>query len=268
MIDTHCHLTYEPLLGKINEVLERAKADGVLGIIVPGTGLLNSQTTVDVSKNYANVWAGVGIHPCEAYKEKKGWVKELEDLIKKERQSIVMIGEVGLDYYHFEDCQSELDKSKRIQVQKTAFLQQICLARKYKLPLCIHSRMAFSDTYRILREEAQGVSTVIHCFSGTYDEAKQWLAMGYMLSLTGMITYKKNDQLREMVKAIPMDRIMVETDAPFLPPEGFRGEICEPRFVKEVVSCIAQCKGLTFAEVERITTDNAIRFFSISPEPI
>ena len=260
MIDTHCHLNYPPIDTDIEAVLARAHEAGVKGFVLPGTDAETSFSGVNLARRYANVYPAVGIHPEQADKleeDDNAKVRELAEL-----NTVVAIGEVGLDYFHFETT-DEKEIARLKLKQKALFTDMIELAQEVQKPLIIHSRDCFEDIYAQLSTQVPNHPTVIHCFTGTMEEAKMWLDLGYMLSFTGIITYKKNDALREVVKMTPLEQMMIETDAPYLAPEGFRGQICEPKYVRNVAECIAEVKGITFAEVDEVTTETAIDFFSL-----
>ena len=258
MIDTHCHLQFTELLQDLEVVLARAKNAGVGRIIVPSTGIADSVSAVDISNHYEHVYAAVGVHPTDVAMYGEDERCRMKELLGANK-NVVSIGEVGLDFYRTTKEDVEAGQEK-------VFREMIVLAQENSLPIIIHSRAAFAETYAILKEMAPNYPIVIHCFSGTLQEAQSWLDVGYLLSFTGMVTYKKNDELRSIVKELPLDRMMIETDAPFLAPEGHRGTTCEPWHVKYVAECIAQVRGISFEEVDRVTTNNAEVFFRLSHE--
>ena len=254
MIDTHAHLNFPDLAEDVKGILERASAVNVTTIIVPGTDVESSLSGVNLSAVYDNVWAAIGIHPSDV----SGWnddgrVKFKEALLGATPP--VAIGEVGLDYYH---------SIEEKDLQQTVLREMALLAKENSLPLIIHCREAFDDCYGLLKEIAPGHPTVIHCFTDGKDEAFKWLDAGYLISLTGIITYKKNTALRDVVSALPLDRLMLETDAPFLAPEGHRGERCEPRFVANVAQCLADLFNTNLEYIDARTTQTAQQFFNIS----
>ncbi|MBU6388986.1 TatD family hydrolase [Patescibacteria group bacterium] len=260
MIDTHAHLYYPALANQLGDVLDAARAVGVDRVVVPATTGESLTSTVDVCELSDSLYAGVGIHPTEADSysdEHRGKIKELLE----GANSIVSIGEVGLDYYHFEEEKTESEIEAKKSIQKTVFQEMMGLAAGYGLPLIIHSREAFADTYSLLAAQKQ--PAVIHCFASTEEEAEAWLDLGFYLSVTGMITYKKNEALREVVRSVPLERLFLETDAPYLAPEGFRGKICEPKHARQVAECIAEVKGISLEEVDRVTTAAAEQFFGL-----
>lgn len=262
MIDTHSHLTFSKLAEDLEGVMSRANAAGVTTFIIPATTVEDSVSGVELSKRYEDVYAGVGIHPTDAKDFTPKSLVTLKSLLEGDSR-VVSIGEVGLDNYHFDGLTDEevaLDKL----VQKEVFGTMISLAKEYSLPLIIHSRAAFDDTFEMLKDKAANQNVVIHCFTGTQDEAEKWLSIGCFLSFTAIITYKKNHNLRDIVAAVPLDRMMLETDSPFLPPEGRRGEVCEPAYVKQIAECVAHAKGTSFEEVDSVTTATAKSFFNLT----
>ncbi len=261
MIDTHAHLNFPALHDDLEQVLARAHAAGVTGFVVPGTSAHSSAIGVTLASEYPDMWAGVGIHPTDT--EEKGEREKIEELV--ELPGVVAVGEVGLDYYHLpseEEHEDEREHLKKVQHERLRFF--IKLAKKHNLPMIIHSRDCFEDMFAILSREAKDVPFVVHCFSGTREEAEQYLSLGGHISFTGIITYPKNQVLREVVTYVPWERLMIETDAPFLPPEKHRGELGEPQYVMDVAQCVAECKGVTLAEVEEHTTATAQRFFGLN----
>lgn len=262
MIDTHSHLNFPELRQDLASVLSRAGEVGVEKIVVPSTNTEDSAEAVALAQAEPMIYAAIGIHPLHAYEyneKDRGSLHEL--LLKKSR--VVSMGEVGLDYYHFEESDPVEAIEAKKRVQQNVFLEMVSLAKEHQLPLIIHSREAFDDTKNILAQEAYNHPTVIHCFTGSSEQAAAWMEQGCHISLTGIITYKKNEALREMVKDLPLDRLMIETDAPYLPPEGRRGKTCEPADVRAVAECIAQVKGVSFEEVDEITTATAKAFFKV-----
>ena len=260
MIDTHAHLNYVPLSEDVAGVLARATAIGVQKIIVPGTSLESSQAAVRLAQEHENVFAAVGVHPTDSFGpwQHRGIVELLKD-----HPEIVAYGEIGLDYKHFEDETDPTELMVLKSMQAAVFKKQIAIAKTFQKPLIIHTRDAFFDAHRILATHAQGIKVVIHCFTGTLEEAKSWLDLGFNLSLTGILTYKNNQSLREVVKELPLDRLMLETDAPFLAPQKYRGQSCEPAYVGEVAMCLAEIKGVNLEEVDAVTTATAEAFFGI-----
>lgn len=252
LIDTHAHLDFPQFNEDREETIQKAKETGVEKIINIGCNLERSQQSVDLAEKYENIWASVGLHPSDVDDHvETRLIASLHDLAKHKK--VVAIGEIGLDYFH---------KSGDIKVQKKAFLEQIKIAQELNKPLVIHTRKAGEDLLKILKHE-KPQNAVIHCFTETQEFADEVLAMGYYLSFTGIITYPKADDIRKVVANTPLDRIMLETDCPFLAPQAFRGDRNEPAFVLEVAKKVAEIKGISLEEVAEVTTRNAEMFFGI-----
>jgi TatD DNase family protein len=254
VIDTHCHLTYEPLCVDVAGVIDRAHASGVHALITIGTTARDSEAGLRVARTHASVRCSVGIHPGHAHEAHDDDFDVLRRLA--EDPCVVAIGETGLDFFH---------KPFDAVVQEHFFRRQIELALQIGKPLVIHSRDAADDTLKVL-SDYPSARCVFHCFTGTAGEAQRILARGYMLSFTGPVTYKKNVSLRDIARTVPDDRIMVETDAPFLSPEPVRSiKPCEPAMVAYVASRLAQERGLSLAQFDALTNANVARFFGWSP---
>lgn len=254
LIDTHCHLDFPQFIADRDKVVERARAAGVKSIINIGSTLRRSRDVIDLASQYGQFYATVGIHPHDAKSATADAFKELETLARVE--SVVAIGEVGLDYYrNLSPC------DKQIEV----FEKFIELARSLSLPLVVHCRQAHSDLLSILKAHKASLEhgVVIHCFSGDLVFLKESLDMGFYVSFTANITYEKSQVLREAVAFAPMERIFLETDAPFLAPQTRRGERNEPAFLPELAHEVALLKSLDFEKVCLQTTENAIHFFNL-----
>ena len=254
LIDTHCHLTdlsEEELCG----VIARAQARGVKQQICIGavSGLAGAKRAVEIAEQHPEVFATVGIHPQDAGKVTD--TSEIEQYLNHPR--VVAIGETGLDFFR--------DWAPRDQ-QLKIFRETIGLAKRCQKKLVIHSREAQPEILSTLR--AQGgdrVGGVFHCFGGTLEEAKQILDIGFLISITGIVTFKSNHALRDTVRQIPLESLMVETDSPYMAPEPERGKPSESRHVYEIAAKIAEMKGLSLEEVARVTTENARKFFGLPP---
>ena len=252
LIDTHCHLDFPEFDNDRDEVIQRAKNQGIDYIINIGSSLEGSRKSLELSRQYDFIYATVGCHPHEADRFDSELQSALEQLSKKDK--VVAIGEVGLDYYK---------NYSKVENQKALFISLVKLAKGSGLPLVIHNRQAQENTLKILKE-AIPVKAVVHCFSGDENFLKECLGLGFFISFTCNITYKKAENLRALVKITPLDRLLLETDAPFLPPEGFRGKRNEPLYVKYLAQELARIKEVSVEEVAQITTDNAKRFFNLS----
>ncbi|MDY0190346.1 MAG: TatD family nuclease-associated radical SAM protein [Desulfuromonas sp.] len=252
-IDTHAHLDGERFNDDLDAVIQRAHAAGVHNIITVGCDIESSQASIKLSEGYPNIYAAVGIHPHEAEQATAAAMSHLEQLAQHER--VVAIGEIGLDYYRNHGPYTQ---------QHQALRKQIHLAQRCKLPIIIHDREAHADTLRIIKEENGGCNGgVFHCFSGDIAMAKQCVDLGFHLSFTGSITYPKNCDIRETINHIPLERILVETDCPYLAPQKWRGKRNVPAYVVNTAQQIAQIKQLSLDDIARITTQNAQRLFGI-----
>src|SRR3989338_4307155 len=251
LIDSHCHLDFPEFDADRDEVIRRAKSAGIGYIINIGSSLLGSKKALELSRQHNFIYAAIGLHPHEADKFDDAAKANIEKLAREDR--VVAIGETGLDYYK---------NYSKIENQKVLFRYLVKLARDSSLPLVIHNRQAQDDTLNILNG-ALPIKAVVHCFSGDENFLKKCLDLGFFISFTCNITYKKTKDLKTFVKLTPLERLMLETDAPFLPPEGFRGKRNEPAYLKFLAEEIARIKEVGFEEVARITTENARRFFKL-----
>ncbi len=251
LIDTHCHLDFPAFNDDRQETARRAVDSGVEYIINVGASVKGSKDSVKLALDYPYFYAVAGIHPHEADAVDRNSIIEIEKLAKNNK--VAAIGEIGLDYYR---------NYSRAQNQKDLFVALIKLSKDLGLPLVIHSRQAEEDTLKIMRE-FMPLKAVVHCFSGNDDFLRKCVDMGFFISFTCNITYKKSEGLRGVVKSAPLERIMLETDAPYLSPEGSRGKRNEPCNVKSVALDVAKIKGIAFEEVARVTTSNAKTFFGL-----
>jgi TatD DNase family protein len=254
LIDTHCHLDFSEFDADRDEVLKRAAAAGVKQVVNIGSSLQGSINSVKLAKDYANVFAVVGCHPHDSRDFSEADVEKVRSLAGFEK--VVAIGEIGLDYYRNLSPQED---------QKKIFVSFLRLARELDLPVVIHSREAREDTLKIM--EAEKVKrAIVHCFGGDPVFLKACVERGYLVSFTCNVTYKKAQNVRDAVKAAPLKMICLETDAPYLSPEGFRGKRNEPSFVHLLAEEVSRIKGLSLEEVAKATTDNAINFFGLPHE--
>jgi TatD DNase family protein len=254
LIDTHAHLDSGQFAADIEEVIARAHENGVSHMVTVGCDLESSRRSIEIAKSHTGIYASVGIHPHDAGQATDEGLEILRRLIREEGK-IVAVGEIGLDFYR--------DRSPR-DVQRLAFRRQIRLAREVGLPVIVHDREAHDEVLQILRdEEAAAVGGVLHCFSGDTAMARSCIELGFHISFPGTITYPKNEAVREVVRNIPVDHMLVETDCPYLAPQGRRGKRNEPAFVRQTAEMIAEVKGLTVEDVARITTLNAYNLFGI-----
>jgi TatD DNase family protein len=253
LIDSHCHLNYAGLVEDEEGVLTRARTRGVSGFLNISTRQREWADVVAATARHPDVWASIGVHPHEADAHPDLGTAALVEAAAHPR--VVAIGECGLDYYY--------EKSDR-DSQKARFRAQIEAARQTGLPLIIHTRDAEEDTAAILAEEAAkgGVRGVLHCFTGTQRLADRGLEIGFMISLSGIVTFKNARDLQGVAKTIPEDRLLIETDAPFLAPVPNRGKPCEPAFVADTAAFVAELRGTPVDQLAASTTANFFRLFN------
>lgn len=256
LIDSHCHLSFKDYPSEeIPDLLKRAAANYVTTLINIGAGdaFEGNAAALDLAQKYSNIFCTVGIHPHDAKIVDAGMVRQIEEMAKNPK--VVAIGEIGLDFHYLHSPQD---------IQENVFQQFIELAKKVDKPIMIHDRDALDRTHDILRSHQIPIGRImIHCFTGTMELAKKYLALGCLISFTGIITFKKADELREVVKMVPLDQMLIETDSPFLTPDPFRGKRNEPAHVRLVAEKVAEIRGISLEEVAKQTTQNAIRFFNL-----
>lgn len=252
-IDSHAHLTMEHFDADREEVIERARGAGIEAIIVVGTDVASSLAAIELAARHPQLSPTAGIHPHDAEGvEEASWAR-LEELAR--RPEVVAVGETGLDYFK---------AYAPLEAQRQALRRQLCLAREVRKPVVIHCRDAGDDLLAILREEhAEECGGVMHCFSGAQALAEACLELGFYISFAGQLTFANAESLRGVAKALPVDRLMVETDCPYLAPAPRRGKRNEPSFVPHTAARLAELQGLTIADIARITTSNARRLFRL-----
>jgi TatD DNase family protein len=256
LVDSHCHLDFPDFANELDAVVARAGAAGVARMVTISTRVRRFAGVLSIAERFSEVYCSVGTHPHYAHEELDVTV---DDLVAETRHpKVVAIGEAGLDYHY--------DNSPR-EAQERGFRTHIAAARATGLPLVIHSREADADTARILEEETgQGAfPAVLHCFTGGPDLARRAVALGHYVSFTGILTFKNSIALREIAAELPADRILVETDAPYLAPNPFRGKRNEPAFVVETAKVLADTRGVSLEEIARRTSDNFFRLFGKVP---
>ncbi len=252
LIDTHAHLTFNPLRKQLDDVLERATDAGVERIITVGTRCDDSNNAVELADRYDRIYAAIGIHPHEA--DKVIDVDCLDVLLRSKSKKIVAIGETGLDYHY--------DFADRFN-QKKLFESHLALAEKYRLPVIIHCREAFDDVIEIVKYAGDNLTGVFHCFNGSEQEAKTVIDMGWNVSVTGVVTFKNASSLREVIKAIGIDKLLVETDCPYMSPEPVRkNRINEPGNIKYIVEFLSSLLNLPMQKVSERLYNNTLRLFS------
>ncbi|HEY8350030.1 MAG TPA: TatD family hydrolase [Clostridiales bacterium] len=253
LFDTHAHLYDTQFAGDLDEVVSRAKENGVGYILTASENVASSVENITLTQKYDIFYAAVGIHPHNAVNQNNSIISVLKEFASYPK--VVAIGEIGLDYYY--------DNSPR-DVQKTWFAKQISLAGELKLPVIVHDRDAHEDTLNILKSEgARDVGGVLHCFSGSVEMAREVMELGFMISIAGPATFRNARKLPDVIRYVPDDMLLIETDSPYLAPEPHRGRRNEPAYVKFVAEKIAKIKGKPFEYICETTTANAKRLFGI-----
>ncbi|MDH2454693.1 TatD family hydrolase [Priestia megaterium] len=254
LFDTHVHLNAEQYEDDLQEVINRALEKGVQNMVVVGFDEPTIKKAIQIAETYDFIYASVGWHPVDAVDmtdEHLAWIEELA-----QHPKVVALGEMGLDYHW--------DKSPK-EVQKDVFRRQIRLARKVNLPIIIHNRDATEDVVTILKEEhVEEVGGIMHCFTGSIEVAKQCMDMNMYISFGGPVTFKNAKKPKEVATELPLDKLLIETDCPYLTPHPFRGKRNEPGYVSYVAEQIAELKGITYEELAAMTTANAKKLFGIN----
>jgi len=252
LIDTHAHLQWADFDKDREQVVERAFAAGLTGIVSIGYDLNASRETVRSADGHERIYAAVGIHPHNAKTMHADVLSSLRELAQDSK--VVAIGEIGLDYYR--------NLSPRAR-QKEAFEQQIRLAKELELPVVIHDREAHADVLQVLRDSGKDITGAMHCFSGSVEMAKEAIKLGYLISIAGPVTFPNARNLHQLVQNLPVESIVLETDCPWLAPQSHRGKRNEPSFIIETARKVAELKSLPFDELVEATTQNARRLFGI-----
>ena len=250
LTDTHAHLDS---LEDPEGAVERARSNGVERIVSISSGLESSRNTLAFAGGRAGIYVAVGVHPHAAASADAPTLSAIEELAGS--QGVVAIGETGLDYHY-------MNSGKETQIR--SFTGQIDIARRRGLPIVIHVRDADEDLIGILKsEDVSEKRGVIHCFTGNYETAKRYLDLGFYISFSGIVTFKKSDELRAAAAGVPADRLLIETDSPYLAPVPFRGKPNEPAYVRYVAETVAEVRGLKTEELARLTSENAARLFGL-----
>ena len=254
LIDTHCHLTFEQLSDDIEAVLARSVVAGVASWITVGTDPQQNRKAVDLADKFKNMYAAVGIHPHDARDVIPDTLIELKELAREEK--VVALGETGLDFHYNFSCQSD---------QKQAFAAQLKIAKELNLPVIIHCREAFDETMEILDEYCRGLrSVVFHCFSGSAEQAKIILDYGFYISFTGVVTFKNAELIRNAARIIPVDKLMLETDCPYMSPEPMRKQkINEPALMIHTARYLAELKQMDLTDFANTVTATSKSFFDL-----
>ena len=250
IIDSHCHLDYEPLINNIDQILLNAKKNYITKLLTIGTSLESSKKVLDIINKYSNVYGAIGIHPNST----TGNLEKLDGILalKNNNKKIIAFGETGLDYFY---------KRSEKNDQIISFEKHIEFSIAENVPVIIHTRDADDDTISIIKKYYKKTNFLIHCFTGTLDFAKKLLDLNCIISFSGIITFKKSNNLRDVVKYVPLEKMLIETDSPYLSPDPFRGKSNEPANVKIVAETIASIKQISFGEVASSTTANFENFF-------
>ncbi|MDR2066464.1 MAG: TatD family hydrolase [Endomicrobium sp.] len=251
IIDTHAHLTDIKFDNDRKDVIERAFNSGLSRLIEVSCEMCYWYKSLELIKQN-NIFASFGIHPIDVLKAVKSDYEKLETLIQNEK--CVAVGEIGLDY-HYDNCKNNID------AQKESLKVQLDLAKKYSKPVIIHCRDAYDDMIEFIKKQSFMPTGVIHCFSGSLEQAKIFVDLGFYLGIDGPITYKKSDILKEVVKNIEIGKLLVETDCPYLAPQKYKRTRNEPSYIIEIVKEIASIKNMSLNEIEKVTNQNALNLF-------
>ena len=253
LFDTHCHLNVDAFEEDVEETIERAKELGVSKFAVVGFDTETIKKSLELSQAHPEIYSIIGWHPTEAGSYSPDIQESLIQLLGQDK--VVAMGEMGLDYYW---------NTSPKDVQEKVFRQQIQIAKALKLPISIHMRDAIEDTYRILKEEdVSSIGGIMHSYSGDVDYMKRFLDLGMHISLSGVVTFKKAVEVHEVAKVVPLDRLLIETDAPYLAPVPYRGKRNEPGYVRYVAERVAELREMDFEELANVTMTNAKRLFRL-----
>ncbi len=255
MIDSHCHLDHSPLYEKLDEIVNRAKLSGVECLLTISTTLQSFEVIKRIILKYKNIYGSIGIHPHET-KDHINVDKKMLISLRNKNNKIIAIGETGLDFYY--------QNSDKL-IQKKKFVEHIEAAIDLDLPIIVHSREAEIDTFNILKDfSSRNPKILMHCFTGSSNFSKKMLSLGAYISLSGIITFNKSKELQETVSLIPNDRLLVETDSPYLAPIPKRGSINEPSFIKYTAMKLAEIKQISYDDLIVYTSNNFIKLFSLN----
>ncbi|MBI4127646.1 MAG: TatD family hydrolase [Parcubacteria group bacterium] len=265
LIDTHCHLNLKAFTDSYRDAIARAKENGVGTIVNSGTQAPTSKRAVEFAREFPRYcYATVAIHPHHAIAATAADFEKIESL--SQAPEVIAIGETGLDYYREEDLSRE-EVKRRHDVQQELFLRHLTLAHERRLPVSIHSRNAYRELAELMTAHKSLLAAdppgVMHCFTGTVEEVKPFLDLGFFISFSGIVTFDDAEELKQVAKYVPLDQMVVETDAPFLAPEPMRGKKNEPAFVRYTAEHIAELRILSFQEFAEATTKNAYRLFHL-----
>jgi len=254
LIDTHCHLTFEQLADDVEAVVARSIAAGVIGWLTVGTDPQQNRKVIELADQFENMYAAVGIHPHDAKDVNDDTLAELKEIAQNEK--VVALGETGLDFHYNFSKQPE---------QKEVFAAQLKIAAELNLPVIVHCREAFDETMEILDQQSQGLKGVVfHCFSGSAEQAEIVLDKGYCISFTGVVTFKNAEAIRQAARIVPTDRLMLETDCPYMSPEPMRKQkINEPALMLHTAKYLAELKQMDLADFANAVTATSKTFFGL-----
>ncbi|WP_444957912.1 TatD family hydrolase [Microbulbifer sp. ANSA003] len=253
LVDSHCHLDrlkLDKFDGDLDAVLDLARSRGVGKFLCVGISLENADAVVEIASRYEDVVCSVGVHPLDV----DSGMADVERLVEMANQpNVVALGETGLDYYYSTDTQ---------EIQKQSFIAHLKAAGQAELPVIVHTRDAREDTIALIKEHGNtNTAGVLHCFTESWDMAKAALDLNYYISLSGIVTFKNAEELRDVARRLPLDRLLVETDSPYLAPVPYRGKPNIPAYVREVAEFIADLRGIPYEELAEITSENFFRLF-------
>ncbi len=266
MIDSHCHLADAQFNDDLDAVLQRAKDAGVTHMVTIADSISEGEKCIEIAEKYPHIFCTIGVHPHNAKEWQRGDGDRIRTLIASSKKAKA-VGEIGLDYHYNHSPQG---------VQRAVFLEQLTLARELSLPAIVHCREALNQSpsgsgtgqamkdLRTIIEEVEPLQLVIHCCTEKWEDVSWLVTLGHYLSFTGIATYPKSDDIRETIKNCPIEQMMIETDSPYLAPVPHRGKRNEPAFVAEVLKCVAEIKGMSVEEADRILTKNTMEFFGLS----
>lgn len=252
MIDSHCHLADTKFSKDLPEVISRAEGSGVTYMVTIADDLYEAKKCQEIAQNNDHIFYTAGVHPhnANAWEHASG-KRVIEDFAQDEK--MVAVGEIGLDYHYMNSLKED---------QIRAFRDQIAIAQELNKPIVVHNRESFEDLLPII-DELKPEKMVLHCCAEKWEDASKILERGYLLGFTGIATYPKSEEIREVIKHCPLEKMMIETDAPYLAPDGKRGKRNEPAFVREVAVLVADVKGISVEEVDRVTTENTVHFYAL-----
>ena len=254
--DTHCHLYDDQFKNDVEEVVKRAQDGGVLNMLVLGDKIETSKQCVDIANSHEGIYAAVGVFPCECYDlDLETTMNEIRTLVLS-NDKIKAIGEIGLDYY----WEKDIDNRNK---QKEFFVAQLKLANELNLPVAIHARDSIEDVYNLLKENYPKKGAIMHCFSSSVEMMKKFVGLGCYISLGGPVTFKNAVMPKEVAKQIPLDRLLIETDSPYLAPHQYRGKRNEPLFVKNVLAELSALLNKTTSELERVVFVNSCKVLGV-----